>query len=96
MDMRAHSAAFDWFLLVSASSSRRIKAISDTINKELSKSKVSTVRIEGKNDPRWVLLDCIDVVVHIFHEQERGFYDLEQLWSDVPQERLNTKCLEKT
>lgn len=89
MDMRKISAMFDWFVLVSATSSRRIKAISNYISRELSREKIRPLHSEGKKeDPNWILLDCEDVVVHIFHENLRDFYGLERLWADVPKKSV--------
>lgn len=96
MDMRDLSTICDWFVLVSASSSRGINAISKDIQKKLAKEHVSLLHLEGKQNPYWVLLDYEDVVVHIFHDEIRDFYGLERLWSDAPQERFRDKCLEKT
>ncbi|MBD3426164.1 MAG: ribosome silencing factor [Candidatus Omnitrophica bacterium] len=96
MDMRRVSMMCDWFVLVSAGSSRRINTIANTLQRELSKKKISATRVEGKQNQYWVLLDFSDVVVHIFHEQIRDFYGLERLWSDAPIERFNNKCLVKT
>ena len=96
MDMRNALMMCDWFVLVTASSSRRLNAISNTIQDEMSKKRVFPAHVEGKNNPYWVLLDFQDVVVHLFHESIRDFYGLERLWSDVPVERVDSKCLAKT
>lgn len=96
MDMRKISTMCDWFVLVSASSSRRINAISKTIQRKLSKEGISPARVEGKQNQYWVLLDFGDVVVHVFYEQIRDFYGLERLWSEAPIERFKNKCLAKT
>jgi len=96
MDMRNISTICDWFVLVSASSSRRLNTISNTIKEALSKKRVFPIRIEGKHNPYWVLLDCEDVVVHVFYEDIREFYGLERLWSEAPRERFDGKCLVKT
>lgn len=96
MDMRGLSSIFDWFVLVSASSSRRIGAISRAIQEKLSKTHILPLHVEGRRNPYWVLLDYDDVVVHVFNKEIRDFYGLERLWSDVPVERFDDKCLEKT
>lgn len=87
MDMRGVSTMCDWFVLVSATSSRRIKSIASTIQKELSETRVRPLSVEGRENPYWVLLDYEDVVVHIFHEQIRDFYAIDRLWSEAPKER---------
>lgn len=96
MDMSTISMMCDYFILVSASSSRRIKAISNNIQQKLGKERVSPLHVEGRNNPYWVLLDYGDAVVHIFYKEARDFYGLERLWSDVPKERFDDKCLVKT
>ncbi|MFH1552822.1 MAG: ribosome silencing factor [Candidatus Omnitrophota bacterium] len=96
MDMRNISTMFDWFVLISASSSRRINGISNTIQENLSKRRIPLLHIEGKHTPYWVLLDYEDVVVHVFYKDIREFYGLERLWSDAPIERFDNKCLVKT
>ena len=96
MDMSRVSTLCDWFVLVSASSSRRVNTISRAIQEKLSKIRVRPLHIEGKTNPYWVLLDYEDVVVHVFYGDIREFYGLERLWSDAPRERLDTKCLAKT
>lgn len=95
MDMRDISMFCDWFVVISASSSRRINAIAKNIQQKLSKKGISSLHIEGKANPYWVLLDYEDVVVHVFYEQVREFYGLERLWSTAPRERLKDKCLVK-
>jgi len=96
MDMQGISAVCDWFILVSAGSTRRIKAISRAIEEGLSKKKISPLHVEGRHDPHWVLLDYVDVVVHVFYKDVRAFYGLERLWSDAPREHFDGKCLKKT
>lgn len=74
----------DIFLLVSATSERAVAAIADEIEDELLLAGHRRLRREGREESRWVLLDFGDLVVHIFHEQERVFYGLERLWKDCP------------
>ena len=95
MDMRSVSTICDWFVLISASSSRRINAISKNIQKELSKKRLSPLSIEGKQNQYWTLMDYEDVVVHIFYDQIRDFYGLERLWSNAPQKLIDEKCIAK-
>ncbi len=86
----------DWLVVVSASSSRRIKAIANSVQEGMAKENVRPLHVEGKNNPYWTLLDYGDVVVHVFNEDIREFYGLERLWSDAPRERFEDKCTEKT
>ncbi|CAL9418452.1 MULTISPECIES: ribosome silencing factor [Streptomyces] len=76
----------DAFLLASAPNDRQVKAIVDEIEERLQKEKgVKPVRREGERDGRWVLLDFVDIVVHVQHSEERVFYALERLWKDCPE-----------
>jgi len=74
----------DAFLLCSASNDRQVKAIVDEIEDKLRKAGARPVRREGEREGRWVLLDYIDVVIHVQHAEERVFYALERLWKDCP------------
>lgn len=82
------SSVSDWIVIISATSSRRIRAIADAIREGMSKEKERPLHVEGRNNPYWTLLDYGDVVVHIFHEDIRDFYGLERLWADAPIERF--------
>lgn len=79
-------AITDAFLLASAPNDRQVKAIVDGIEERLLKEQgAKPARREGERDGRWVLLDFIDIVVHVQHSEERVFYALERLWKDCPQ-----------
>ncbi|MBB1243334.1 ribosome silencing factor [Streptomyces durbertensis] len=76
----------DAFLLASAPNDRQVKSIVDGIEEHLLKELgVKPVRREGERDGRWVLLDFVDIVVHVQHSEERVFYALERLWKDCPE-----------
>jgi ribosome-associated protein len=74
----------DAFLLCSASNDRQVRAIVDEIEEKLRQAGARPVRREGEREGRWVLLDYIDVVIHVQHADERVFYALERLWKDCP------------
>jgi ribosome-associated protein len=79
----------DAFLLASAPNDRQVKAIVDEIEERLLKELgAKPVRREGDRDSRWVLLDYVDIVVHVQHAEERVFYALERLWKDCPELEL--------
>ena len=78
----------DAFLLCSASNDRQVHAIVDEIEDRLKKVGAKPVRREGEREGRWVLLDYMDVVIHVLHAEERVFYALERLWKDCPSIRL--------
>lgn len=81
----------DAFLLCSAGNDRQVRAIVDEIEEKLREVGAKPVRREGERDGRWVLLDYIDLVVHVQHEEERGVYGLERLWKDCPEIDLPEK-----
>ncbi|MEV0237329.1 MULTISPECIES: ribosome silencing factor [unclassified Nonomuraea] len=75
----------DAFLLCSATNDRQVRAIVDEIEERLrAEADAKPVRREGEREGRWVLLDYIDIVVHVQHEEDRTFYALERLWKDCP------------
>jgi ribosome-associated protein len=75
----------DVFLLCSAPNDRQVRAIVDEIEERMRvRADAKPVRREGEREGRWVLLDYVDVVVHVQHEEDRAFYALERLWKDCP------------
>lgn len=74
----------DIFLLASGKNERQVVAIASEIEDRLIQSGVKPLRREGRAEGRWVLLDFGDLVVHVFHAEERAFYALERLWNDCP------------
>lgn len=74
----------DAFLLVSGRVERNVVAIASEVEDRLNEAGVKTLRREGKGEGRWVLLDFGDLVVHVFHEEDRMYYALERLWKDCP------------
>ena len=75
----------DVFLLCSAANDRQVRAIVDEIEDKLRQAGARPVRREGEREGRWILLDYLDIVIHIQHAEERTFYALERLWKDCPQ-----------
>ena len=86
LDVADQLVITDAFLLASAPNERQVLAIVDAIEEQLVKlpEKAKPVRREGERAGRWVLLDYIDIVVHVQHAEERVFYALERLWKDCP------------
>ena len=78
----------DAFLLCSAANDRQVRAIVDEVEAKLRLAGAKPVRREGEREGRWVLLDYIDIVVHVQHSDERSFYALERLWKDCPRIQL--------
>jgi ribosome-associated protein len=84
IDVSEQLALTDIFLLASAPNDRQVSAIVDGVEDKLRELGVKPVRREGERDGRWVLIDFGDVVVHVQHEEEREYYQLERLWKDCP------------
>lgn len=84
IDVSDRLAITDVFVIASAPSERQVNAIVDGIEEELSKQGLKPVRREGRSEGRWVLLDYVEVVVHVQHEEDRVFYALDRLWKDCP------------
>lgn len=84
LDLRGISSATDYFLLASGTSDVQVKAVAEHVTDELKKEGVRPFHVEGLQGGRWVLLDYVDFVVHVFHPSARDFYQLESLWGDAP------------
>jgi ribosome-associated protein len=87
-DVSDQLAITDVFLVVTAANERQVGAVVDGIEEALRDHGAKPVRREGDRQQRWVLLDYLDLVVHIQHTEERQFYALERLWRDCPQIEL--------
>lgn len=74
----------DFFVICSARNERQVGTVVDEVLKRLRDAGVKPYRVEGDKDQRWVLIDFLDIVVHVFHIEEREFYELERLWQDAP------------
>ena len=72
----------DYFVICTGTSTTHIKTLADELDERMDKQGFKPLRKEGYNSARWILIDYGDVVVHIFHEEDRSFYKLERLWSD--------------
>jgi ribosome-associated protein len=86
--MKSITSFTDYFLICSGKSDRQVQAIAQAIEEELKKEGIRPLGQEGKAEGRWILMDYEDVVVHIFLEPVRAFYDLEGLWIDAPRIEL--------
>jgi ribosome-associated protein len=85
LDVRELIVITDYFVIASGSTERQVKTIVDEVERILREvHEVKPVRREGESDARWVLLDYVDFVVHVFADEEREYYDLERLWADAP------------
>ncbi|HRW20217.1 MAG TPA: ribosome silencing factor [Dermatophilaceae bacterium] len=84
IDVSQQLALTDVFVIASASNDRQVGAIVDEIEERLRQQGVKALRREGEREGRWVLIDFGDIVVHVQHDEERAFYQLERLWKDCP------------
>ncbi len=84
LDLRRLSNATDFFLIVHGTSDPHVRAIAEHIIEELEQDGIRPDHVEGLRGGRWVLIDYIDFVVHVFHPAAREFYQLERLWGDAP------------
>ncbi|WP_236793647.1 ribosome silencing factor [Amycolatopsis sp. GM8] len=84
LDVSEQLVITDIFVIASAPNERQVGAIVDEVEEKLRQAGHKAVRREGAREGRWVLLDYVDVVVHVQHDEERSFYGLERLWKDCP------------
>jgi ribosome-associated protein len=89
LDVQGLIVITDYFVIASGQTDRQVKTIVEEVEKAVRDLGEKPVRREGEADSRWVLLDYVDVVVHVFAEEEREYYDLERLWRDAPRIRWN-------
>lgn len=83
LDLRGLSDVCDYFLICSAASDVQVKAVAEHIEEELRGRGARAWHVEGLEGRRWVLMDYVEVVVHVFHERTREFYMLDRLWGDA-------------
>jgi ribosome-associated protein len=84
LDMREASSITDYFLICSGGSERQVQAIADALDEQLTRSGIESLGVEGYREGRWILMDYGDVIVHVFSQETREFYDLERLWANAP------------
>jgi len=84
LDVRGLCAATDYFVIVSGTSNAHVRGMAEYLVSALAPSGIEPHHVEGLAQGRWVLLDYVDFVVHVFHPELRDFYQLERLWGDAP------------
>jgi ribosome-associated protein len=89
LDVHGLIVITDYFVICSGQTDRQVRTIVEEVEKAVREMGERLVRREGDADSRWVLLDYVDVVIHVFAEEEREYYDLERLWRDAPRVRWN-------
>ncbi|MGY4690379.1 ribosome silencing factor [Salibacterium sp. K-3] len=90
LDMKGISLIADYFLITHGNSHKQVQAIAQDIKKQAQQSGVDVKRLEGFDEAKWVLIDLGDVIVHVFHKDERPYYNLEKLWGDASTVQLET------
>ncbi len=93
LDLKGFSTITDHFIICSGDSERQVKAIAERVEEKLSEQGYRLRHIEGKEQGQWVLMDYVDVVIHVFIKEKREYYNLEHLWREAP--RLLEDMIEK-
>lgn len=94
LDVSGPMPLTDAFLLASADNERNVIAIASAVEEAMLDAGVKTLRREGRTEGRWILIDFGDLIVHVFHEEERMYYSLERLWKDCPTLPLDLESAE--
>lgn len=85
LDLRGINDATDYFVIASGTSDAHVRGIAESVMDKMGRKGFRTHHVEGVVGGRWVLLDFVDFVVHLFHPETRAFYQLERLWNDAPE-----------
>ncbi|WP_430883075.1 ribosome silencing factor [Fusibacter sp. JL216-2] len=89
LDVRHLSSIADYFVIATGTSNTHVNAIADGVVEELRERGLEMSHKEGKRGGNWILIDCLDIIVHVFTKAEREFYDIERIWSDAEKLELN-------
>ncbi|MBR6350541.1 MAG: ribosome silencing factor [Lachnospiraceae bacterium] len=82
IDISKISIIADYFIIAGGTNVRQVKALADNVEEKLAKEEVVPKHIEGYSNAGWILMDYGDVIIHIFNQEDRLFYDLERIWTD--------------
>ena len=89
IDIANKSSIADYMIIASGTSSRHIQALSEQVLEKFKSNGIQNCKIEGKDSSDWKLIDGMDVIVHIFNQEKRKFYELEKMWSElIPKEKI--------
>jgi ribosome-associated protein len=88
LNMKGLSLVADYFLICHGNSEKQVQAIAREIKDQADEKGIHIKRLEGFDEARWVLVDLGDVIAHVFHKDERTYYNLERLWGDAPTETV--------
>jgi ribosome-associated protein len=96
LNVKEMSAFADYFIICSGTSDRQVQSIAASIRENLKECGITPLGIEGENLGKWVLMDYEDVIIHVFYDPIREFYDIERLWPDAPRMDVGDEVLEMT
>lgn len=96
LNVKELSSFADYFIICSGTSDRQVQAIAESIQENLKENGILPLGIEGERIGKWVLMDYEDIIVHIFYEPIREFYDIERLWADAPRMEVGDEVTELT
>ncbi len=82
LDVKHLTSITDYFVIASANNTTKVHALAETVEEKLEAKGVQARRKEGYRDARWIVLDYASVIVHVFHNEEREYYNIERLWMD--------------
>lgn len=82
IDIRDVSVIADYFIIAGGTNKNQVQALSDSVDEELSKNGINYKQIEGYGTANWILMDYNDIIIHIFNQEDRLYYDLERIWRD--------------
>ncbi|WNS74368.1 ribosome silencing factor [Bacillus sp. DTU_2020_1000418_1_SI_GHA_SEK_038] len=91
LNMKGISLIADYFIICHGNSDKQVQAIAREMKEKAEEKEYTVKRVEGFDEARWILVDLGDVVAHIFHRDERGYYNLERLWGDAPIENVQSE-----
>jgi len=96
LNIKDLSSFADYFIICSGTSDRQVQSIAASIHENLKNYGIVPLGIEGENIGKWVLMDYEDVIIHVFYEPIREFYDIERLWPDAPRMDVGDDVTEMT
>lgn len=91
LNMKGISIVADYFIICHGNSDKQVQAIASEMKEKVEEAGYIVKRMEGFDEAKWVLVDIGDVVAHIFHRDERSYYNLERLWGDAPLENIQSE-----
>ena len=96
LNLKELSSFADYFIILSGTSDRQVQSIAASIHENLKEYGIMPLGIEGESLGKWVLMDYEDVIIHVFYEPIREFYDIERLWPDAPRMEVGDDVVEMT